>query len=393
MYFIYRIFAANKCYIYRKYAVNMYMHQLKAWPDFTWDAEFVLPQLGNVRHRQGLILGQMNALGFKLKEHALLDTLTLDVTKSSEIEGELLSTDQVRSSIARRLGINLTHPVNASRDVEGVVEMMLNATQHYNEILTDDRLYGWHAALFPTGRTGMHKITVGAWRTPDAGPMQVVSGAIGKEKIHFEAPDATLLPQEMILFLNWFNGQNDLDPVIKAAIAHLWFVTIHPFDDGNGRIARALTDMQLARADNSPQRFYSMSAQILKEKSVYYNLLEKTQKGDLDITEWISWFLDCLDRAMDSTVQTLSGVFSRFNFWERHGNTALNSRQRQMIGTLLDDFFGKLTSSKWAKMAKCSADTALRDIQDLVEKGILEKETGGGRSTSYILLLSDVGEL
>ncbi|MCS3735701.1 Fic family protein [Mucilaginibacter dorajii] len=365
----------------------MYIHQLKNWPNFTWDADPILPVLGKVRHRQGLILGQMNSLGFRLKEDTILETLTLDVLKTSEIEGEKLNTDQVRSSIARRLGIDIAGAVPASRDVEGVVEMLLNATQHYKDPLTEDRLYGWHSALFPTGRAGMHKITVGAWRTPDAGPMQVVSGAIGKEKVHFEAPEAARLAAEMQLFIHWFNGNNENDLVIKAAIAHLWFVTIHPFDDGNGRIARALTDLLLARADDTSQRFYSMSAQILNEKTAYYHLLETTQKGGLDITSWINWFLACLDHAMDHTEEVLSRIFTRNSFWEHNRDVDFNSRQHQMITNLLDDFYGKLTTGKWSKMAKCSVDTALRDIQDLVDKGIMEKETGGGRNTSYTLIL------
>ncbi|GAA3988675.1 Fic family protein [Mucilaginibacter dorajii] len=329
----------------------------------------------------------MNSLGFRLKEDTILETLTLDVLKTSEIEGEKLNTDQVRSSIARRLGIDIAGAVPASRDVEGVVEMLLNATQHYKDPLTEDRLYGWHSALFPTGRAGMHKITVGAWRTPDAGPMQVVSGAIGKEKVHFEAPEAARLAAEMQLFIHWFNGNNENDLVIKAAIAHLWFVTIHPFDDGNGRIARALTDLLLARADDTSQRFYSMSAQILNEKTAYYHLLETTQKGGLDITSWINWFLACLDHAMDHTEEVLSRIFTRNSFWEHNRDVDFNSRQHQMITNLLDDFYGKLTTGKWSKMAKCSVDTALRDIQDLVDKGIMEKETGGGRNTSYTLIL------
>jgi Fic family protein len=361
----------------------MYIHQLKDWPDFTWNTEALLTRLGEVRHRQGRILGLMSSAGFKLQETAVLDTLTLDVTKSSEIEGEKLNTDQVRSSIARRLGIELAGAVPADRSVEGVVEMMLDATQKYTDKLTADRLFNWHAALFPTGRSGMHKITVAAWRTPEAGPMQVVSGAMGKEKVHFEAPESARLEAEMEAFLKWFDAAPNTDTVLKAAIAHLWFVTIHPFDDGNGRITRAITDMQLARADRTPQRFYSMSAQILKEKTAYYDILEQTQKGGLDITAWLSWFLDCLFHAMDYTEETLAAVANRTKFWERHRDVPLNSRQQYMVTTLLDDFFGNLTSTKWAKMTKSSPDTALRDIQDLIEKGIIEKEPGGGRNTTY----------
>ena len=367
----------------------MYIHQLKDWPSFTWDTEAILVRLGEVRHRQGYILGLMNSAGFKLQENAVLDTLTLDITKSSEIEGVKLNNDQVRSSIARRLGIELAGAVSTDRNVDGVVEMMLDATQGYTKDLTADRLYDWHAALFPTGRSGMHKITVAAWRTSEAGPMQVVSCAMGKEKIHFEAPEAERLSNEMNLFLSWFNAEPTTDAVLKAAIAHLWFVTIHPFDDGNGRITRAITDMQLARADGTSQRFYSMSAQILREKAAYYNMLEQTQKGNLDITHWISWFLDCLFHAMDHTEETLSAVANRARFWEKNREVSLNNRQQYMIGVLLDEFYGKLTSTKWAKMTKSSQDTALRDIQDLIEKGILIKETGGGRNTAYSLIIDD----
>lgn len=364
----------------------MYIHQLKEWPSFVWDAEAILVRLGQVRHRQGRILGLMSSAGFKLQENAVLDTLTLDVTKSSEIEGEKLNTDQVRSSIARRLGIELAGAVHADRNVDGVVEMMLDATQNYTDDLTEDRLFDWHAALFPTGRSGMHKITVAALRTPQAGPVQVVSGAMGKEKVHFEAPEAGRLPVEMDSFLNWFNAESTTDAVLKAAIAHLWFVTIHPFDDGNGRITRAITDMQLARADGTPQHFYSMSAQILKERATYYAMLEQTQKGSLDISPWLSWFLDCLFHAMDFTEETLSAVANRTQFLERNRGILLNSRQQYMVSVLPDEFYGKLTSTKWAKMTKSSQDTALRDIQDLIEKGILEKEPGGGRNTTYALI-------
>ncbi len=364
----------------------MYIHQLKNWPSFTWDTEAILVRLGEVRHRQGRILGLMSSAGFKLQESAVLDTLTLDVTKSSEIEGVKLNIDQVRSSIALRLGIELAGAVPTDRNVDGVVEMMLDATQKYMDDLTADRLYDWHAALFPTGRSGMHKITVAAWRMPEAGPMQVVSGVMGKEKIHFEAPEAERLSTEMDSFFNWFNAEPTTDAVLKAAIAHLWFVTIHPFDDGNGRITRAITDMQLARADGTSQRFYSMSAQILRKKAAYYDMLEQTQKGDMDITHWLSWFLDCLFQAMDHTEETLSVVTNRARFWEKNREVSLNNRQQYVVSVLLDEFYGKLTSTKWAKMTKSSPDTALRDIQDLIEKGILEKETGGGRNTAYSLI-------
>lgn len=364
----------------------MYIHQLKNWPNFIWDADVILKRLGEVRYKQGRILGLMSAAGFKTQEHKVLDTLTLDVTKSSEIEGEKLNKDQVRSSIARRLGIELEGSVLAERDVEGVVEMMLDATQAYTKALTADRLYDWHSALFPTGRSGMHKITVSALRNNEAGPMQVVSGAIGRKKVHYEAPESARLSNEMSVFIDWFNAASTTDPIIKAAITHLWFVTIHPFDDGNGRITRALTDMQLSRADGTSQRFYSMSAQILSEKSAYYDILEHTQKGGMDITTWLSWFLDCLFNAMNYTEETLSAVSSRNQFWEKHRKTQLNSRQQYMISILLDGFFGKLSSTKWAKMTKSSPDTALRDIKDLMAKGILENESSGGKNTNYTLV-------
>ncbi|RYE22700.1 MAG: Fic family protein [Sphingobacteriaceae bacterium] len=378
-------YAVNKPYIHRIKAANMYLHQLANWPEFTWDYHQLATKLGEVRHKQGKILGQMNAAGFDLKEEALLQTLTLDVIKSSEIEGEILNAEQVRSSIAKRLGIPLAGLVHSSRQVDGVVEMMLDATQNYDKPLTADRLYGWHGALFPTGRSGLYAITVGSWRDDQKGPMQVVSGAIGREKVHFDAPVAGRMPQEMDAFLKWFNEKQDIDPVIKAGIAHLWFVTIHPFEDGNGRITRALTDMLLARADQTELRFYSMSAQIQKERNTYYDILEKTQKEGLDITGWLVWFLDCLDRSMDSTDRIMEKISIRTHFWNINKKVSLNARQKKVLDMLLDNFFGKLTSSKWAKMTNCSTDTALRDIQDLVTKGILTPETAGGRSTSYQL--------
>ena len=365
--------------------MSKYIHLLKEWPAFKWEDEKILLPLSAMRHKQGRLLGKLEGLGFRLREEATLETLTQDVMKSSEIEGEKLPADQVRSSIARRLGIEIAGEVTVNRNVEGIVEMMLDATQKYKEALTDDRLFGWHATLFPTGRSGMHKIQVGAWRDDANGPMQVVSGAMGKERVHYEAPEATRLDVEMNTFLQWFNQATPMDPVLKAAIAHLWFVTVHPFDDGNGRIARAIADMQLARADGSRQRFYSMSAQIQRERNVYYEVLEKTQKGNLDITKWLLWFFDCLDRAISLSEENLSGVINKAKFWESHQAVALNERQRKMLNTLMDEFEGKLTSSKWAKIAKCSPDTALRDIQDLIEKRILEKDEGGGRSTSYKL--------
>jgi Fic family protein len=364
--------------------MKKYIHQLADWPNFVWQQEKLSKLLLDVHRSQGRLIGRMEALGFALRSEAVLKTLTLDVLKSSEIEGELLNSDQVRSSIARRLGMEIAGLIPSDRNVDGVVEMMLDATQCFEKPLTDERLFGWQHALFPTGRSGMYKIKVGAWRTSEE-PMQVVSGALGKEKVHFEAPVAKLVPDEMNQFINWFNGSVDIDPILKAAIAHLWFLTIHPFDDGNGRIARALTDMQLARIDGSAQRFYSMSAQIRLERNAYYDLLEKTQKGNLDITEWIIWFLSCLMNALDATDATLSAIMQKAKFWEKYGASNLNDRQRLLLNKLLDGFEGKLNTSKWAKIAKCSSDTALRDIQQLINKGILIKEDAGGRSTSYIL--------
>lgn len=340
----------------------------------------------DVRHNQGRLLGRMEGMGFRLQAEANLQTLTMDVLKSSEIEGEILNPDQVRSSIARRLGMNIGGLIPADRHVEGVVEMMLDATQKYNDALTHDRLFGWHAAMFPTGRSGMHMIVTDRYRDNSLGdPMQVISGEMGMEKVHFQAPDSHLLQFEMTLLIDWFNSNYTLDPVLKAAVAHLWFVTIHPFDDGNGRIARAITDMQLSRADQSLQRFYSMSSQIRVERKEYYDILEKTQKGSLDITEWLEWFLSCLDRALANTNEILSSVLQKARFLEKHSMTVLNDRQKIMLNKLLDGFEGKLTSSQWAKITKTSQDTAGRDINDLLNKEILSKESNGGRSTSYIL--------
>lgn len=364
----------------------IYIHQLPHWPKFTWNQESVSPLLAEIRSRQGRLLGRMEALGFQLKAEANLQTLTLDVLKSSEIEGELLDADQVRSSIARRLGMDIAGLVPSDRHVDGVTEMLLDATQQYQLSMSAERLFGWHAALFPTGRSGLHKITVAAWRdNKKDDPMQVVSGAMGKEIIHYEAPDAERLEEEMQSFINWFNEDKHMDPVLKAAVAHLWFVTIHPFDDGNGRMARAITDMQLSRADQSALRFYSMSAQIRKERKEYYDILEHTQKGSMDITNWVSWFIECLGRAIESSGETLASVLKKARFWEKHATTLLNQRQQLMLNKLLDGFDGKLNTSKWAKITKVSPDTALRDIQDLLHKKVLVKEPGGGRSTSYVL--------
>lgn len=362
-----------------------HIHELVGWPRFEWSSQDLAEQLAAVRHRQGRLLGRMEALGFELRAEAVLQTLTEDVLKSSEIEGEILDKEQVRSSIARRLGMNIGALAPVDRDVEGVVEMMLDATQNYRMPLTDERLFAWHAALFPTGRSGMTKIIVGAWRDEASGPMQVVSGPIGREKVHYEAPAAARLEGEMTAFVEWFNGGAPLDPVLKAAVAHLWFVTIHPFEDGNGRIARAIADMMLARSEGSPQRFYSMSAQIRLERKHYYAILERTQKGDLDITAWLRWFLGCLDRAFDGAEGILANVLRKARFWEAIAGQPLNERQRKVVNRLLDGFEGKLTSSKWAVLTKTSPDTALRDINDLVLRGVLVRDEAGGRSTSYSL--------
>lgn len=365
--------------------MSIYIHQQKDWPYFTWDDSLLLSKFGEVRNLQGRLMGKMESLGFDLRNEALLDTLTLDVVKSTEIEGEYLNPEQVRSSIARRLGMVIAGSVDSDRNVDGMVDMMIDATQNCFKPLTRERLFDWHAALFPTGRSGMYKIVVANWRNDTTGPMQVVSGAMGKEKVHFQAPDSAIVPFETERFLNWFNNEMKTDLVIKSAVAHLWFVTIHPFDDGNGRITRALTDMLLARSDKSTQRFYSMSAQIRLERKSYYEILEKTQKGNLDITSWILWFFDCLLHALKKTETIFHSVFRKADFWQKHSATVINERQRMIINKLFDGFDGKLTTSKWAKITKCSTDTALRDIQDLVNKGILRKEEAGGRSTNYEL--------
>ena len=366
--------------------MSKYIHELQEWPNFHWDEGLLARQLASVRHRQGRLIGRMEALGFDLRAEAVLTTLTEDVLKSSEIEGELLDKSQVRSSIARRLGMDIGALAPTDRHVEGVVEMMLDATQQYAEPLTEERLFAWHASLFPTGRSGMSSIIVGAWRDERLGPMQVVSGPMGREQVHYEAPTAARLNAEMSVFLRWFAAAPaPLDAVLKAALAHLWFVTIHPFDDGNGRIARAIADMALAQSEKSPQRFYSMSAQIRLERDAYYKVLEFTQKGDLDITAWLTWFLDCLDRAIEGAEGTLAGVMQKVHFWESIRDKPLNDRQRKVIHKMLDGLEGTLTSSKWAKLTKASPDTALRDINDLVERGVLVKDAAGGRSTSYSL--------
>lgn len=365
--------------------MKIYMHESENWTDFIWDNKKVMLKLGEARNQQGRLLGKMESLGFDLQDEAVLSTLTLDVIKSSEIEGEFLDIAQVRSSIARRLGFDMAGTVESERNVDGIVEMMLDATQKYDLPLTKTRLFGWHAALFPYGWSNLFKIKVADWREDVTGPMQVVSGPMGKETVRFQAPDSDRIEAEMMKFLDWFENEHEIDLVLKAAIAHLWFVTIHPFDDGNGRITRAITDMALARSDKSVRRFYSMSAQIRIERKQYYEKLEQSQKGNSDITEWILWFLQCLINAINSTDETLTKILSKAEFWKLHSSTILNERQQKIINRLLDGFEGKLTTSKWAKINKCSQDTALRDIQDLIKKNILQKENSGGRSTNYEL--------
>ncbi len=363
----------------------MYIYQQKEWASFSWNNDEILGLLSEARNLQGRLIGKMETFGFDLRAEALLETLILDVLKSSEIEGELLNLEQVRSSIAQRLGMEYATSVSSDRNIDGMVEMMIDATHNCFIPLTKERLFDWHAGLFPTGRSGIFKIEVADWRKDINGRMQVVSGSAGREKVHYEAPSANLIEKEMAVFLDWFNNNNKIDLVIKAAIAHLWFVTIHPFQDGNGRIARALTDMLLAQSDNSNQRFYSMSAQIRVERKSYYTVLEQTQKGDLDITEWIKWFLNCLINSLKATDKVLIRVLFKANFWARHAETLLNERQQKVLNKLLDGFEGKLTSSKWAKLTKCSRDSAIRDINDLVKKEILQKTEAGGRSTGYEL--------
>lgn len=365
-----------------------YIHQLARWPEFHWNYDAFADKLAQVRHSQGRLLGRMESFGFHFQQESLLKTLTSDVVKTSEIEGEQLDTEQVRSSLARRLGIEIAALKPSDRHVDGIVEMLLDATGNYQAQLTAERLFAWHRSLFPTASSGMRRIQTGQWRDDAQGPMQVVSGALGRERIHFEAPAANLIEKAMEAFLDWFNRPNDTDWVLKAARAHLWFLTIHPFEDGNGRIARAIADLALARSEQSAQRYYSMSAQIRIERSGYYSILESSQKGSLDITPWLNWFLDCLGHAIASAQSTLDGVLNRAKFWEsiqNSGDILLNERQRHMLNRLLDGFTGKLTTTKWATLARCSQDTALRDILPLVERGILIRGAGGGRSTSYEL--------
>ena len=362
-----------------------YIYERPGWPDFKWDSEALAGALAAVRHKQGRHLGKMEAVGFDFRTEASLTSLTDEVVNTSAIEGQNLNPDEVRSSIARKLGLDIAGLPKPGREVDGIVEMMLDATRDYDAPLTAERLFDWHAALFPTGRSGMGRITVGAWRTGEAGPMQVVSGPIGKERVHFEAPPAERLESEMASFLTWFNMPPSLDPVLKAGIAHLWFVTLHPFEDGNGRIARAIAEMALSQADGTKERFYSMSSGIEVERREYYLELESAQRGSLDITAWLAWFLACLDRTIEGAHKALSSVLYKARLWQRINQTPLNERQRKIINSMLDYFKGHLTTSKYANLAECSNDTALRDIQALLERGLIVKNPGGGRSTSYRL--------
>ena len=365
---------------------RLYIHEKPGWPDLHWNRDGLTDALAGVRYSQGRLIGRMHGLGFDLRQEALLETLTQDVHKTSEIEGERLDPEQIRSSLGRRLGIDVGGLRHPEEQVEGVVEMMLDATRRYHLPLTRERLWGWQAALFPSGRSRMRPITVGAWRDDHAGPMQVVSGPMGRERVHYEAPGAHRIEDEMAAFLLWFNTPPATDGVLVAGLAHLWFVTIHPFDDGNGRIARAITDMALARAEGSPRRFYSMSAQMHQERRDYYEILERTQKGTNDISDWMTWFVACLDRAVESAETTLASVLAKAKFWQNAAILPLNVRQRRVLNRLLDDFEGKLTTAKWAKLAKCSQDSALRDIRGLIDHGILARNSEGGRSTSYRLI-------
>jgi Fic family protein len=369
--------------------INNYIYEQSDWPRFKWNDTKLLPLLAKVRNSQGRVVGKMGALGFDLINQANLEVLTQDVLKSTEIEGEILNPDQVRSSIARRLGLEISGLVHSDRNVDGVVDMMLDATGNFNQPLSKDRLFAWHNALFPTGYSGMYKVLVGCWRDDSTGPMQVVSGPMSKEKVHFQAPVAQIIEKEMKLFLQWVNSQPKIDLVIKAALAHLWFVTLHPFEDGNGRIARAITDMILAQSDGQSYRFYSMSTQIRNERQAYYNILEQTQKGKLEITVWLQWFLSCMLNALEASDSLLSDVIFKHDFWAKNASLLENDRQKKVINKLLDGFEGKLTTTKWARITKCSQDTALRDIQDLIDKQILYKLPSGGRSTAYDLLRNE----
>ena len=368
---------------------NRYIYEHSSWPHFTWRQNDLARQLSEVRLSQGILIGKMVSLGFEQMTETVVNSLTDEVQKSNEIEGERLNREQVRSSIARRLGIDDGGLVASQRNIDGVVEMMIDATQNYDKPMTEERLFRWHVDLFPSANSRIMPRTVAAWRDDQSGPMQVVSGRVGRQKVHFEAPEASRIPDEMRRFLDWFEATTDCDPLQKAAMAHLWFVTIHPFQDGNGRIGRAIADMLLARSEGSPQRFYSMSSQILTERTTYYEILESTQKGDMDITAWMQWFLSCLGRALMNATVNIDGIVRKERFWQQFREITINDRQRRIINMLLDDFYGKLTSSKWATITSVSQDTASRDIEDLVGKGVLMKDEFGGRSTSYSLRTSN----
>ena len=363
----------------------MFIHELDEWPKFTWKIESFVNLLGEVRNLQGHLLGRMASIGFDMRKLASLDSVTLEILKTSEIEGEIFNYDQVRSSVARKLGLQIAGLVSSDRHIDGMVDMMIDATQNYKEPLSKSRLFEWHNAIFPIVNNSNNKIQIGNWRNDALGPMQVVSGAMGREKVHFQAPDSHRLEMEMAQFLDWFNSGSNEDQVLKAAIAHIWFVTVHPFDDGNGRITRAITDMLLARSDSSFQRFYSMSAQIRIERKQYYEILEKTQKGDLDITDWITWFLNCLKNSLQASDLLLTSILQKSDFWINNTDKIINERQKKILNLCLDGFNGSLNSSKYAKICKCSKDTAIRDINDLIEKGMLTKEDAGGRSTHYLI--------
>ena len=362
-----------------------YIWQAKDWPNWRYDLATLAGSMAEVSRAQGLLMGRLADVGMALRDQASLVTLTEDVIKTSEIEGETLNVESVRSSIARRLGVDIGALAPVDRHVEGVVEMVLDATANCQAPVTRERLFGWHAALFPTGYSGLSRINVGAWRDDASGPMQVVSGPIGRQRVHFEAPPADGLQTETSRFLDWVNGTSNEPPLIKAGLGHLWLITLHPFDDGNGRIARAIGDLLLARADGNTQRFYSLSAQLQREREAYYDILERTQKQSMDVTEWLAWFLDVLHRAVGQAQHTLDAVLMKARFWQRWATTPLNERQVKLLNRLLDGFEGKLTSSKWAAIAKCSPDTALRDITDLLARDVLRKSDAGGRSTSYEL--------
>lgn len=360
-----------------------YIWQLSDWPRWRYDLSVLAGPLADVSRAQGLLLGRLADIGSGLRDQASLVALTEDVLKTSEIEGEQLNVASVRSSIARRLGVDIGALAPVDRHVEGVVEMVLDATANCHAPMSADRLFGWHAALFPTGYSGLSRIQIADWRDDASGPMQVVSGPLGRQKIHYEAPPAGCLTAEAERFLSWVNADTGEQPLIKAGLGHLWFVTLHPFDDGNGRIARAIGDLLLARADGSPQRFYSLSTQIQRERKAYYEILERTQKGTMDVTAWLLWFLESLQRAVEQAQQTLDAVLLKARYWQRWATLSLNERQVKVLNRLLDGFEGKLTNSKWAAIAKCSPDTALRDINDLLARGVLSKTGAGGRSTSY----------